>query len=257
MRGGPLWPTVTAMTETAIADHGLVGDLHTAALITVDGSVDWFCCPRFDSPSVFGALLDDERGGQFRIRPAGVAYRSRQMYFPDSAALITRFFTDAGVGEIVDFMPPLGSVVTDNHRLVRMLRCVRGRMNFEVEVSPRFDYGRAKHTTHTTEHGAVFAAEGLTLTLHAVRDPDDPKLARIAVEDGDVRAFVELEAGQLRGLVLESAADGPPRQIQVAEIQRLFGETVGFWRSWLAGMTYTGRWREIVERSAITLKLMT
>ena len=82
------------MTETAIADHGLIGDLQTAALVTTDGSVDWFCCPRFDSPSVFGALLDDERGGHFRIRPAGVDYTSKQMYFPDTAVLVTRFFTD-------------------------------------------------------------------------------------------------------------------------------------------------------------------
>ena len=114
------------MTEAAIADHGLVGDLHTAALISTDGSVDWFCCPRFDSPSVFGALLDDARGGHFRVRPAGGAYESKQMYFPDSAVLITRFFTADGVGEVVDFMPVLGREVTANHRLVRMVRCVRG-----------------------------------------------------------------------------------------------------------------------------------
>ncbi|HEU5472243.1 MAG TPA: glycoside hydrolase family 15 protein [Actinophytocola sp.] len=245
------------MVETAIADHGLIGDLHTTALISTDGSVDWFCCPRFDSPSVFGALLDDQRGGHFRVRPAGQAYHSKQMYFPDSTALITRFFTESGVGEVVDFMPPLGPVATDNHRLVRMLRCVRGRMSFEVEVAPRFDYGRAAHRTQVTEHGAVFASDALTLTLHAVRDSDDAKLARIEVRDGDVRVSVDLVAGQLRGLLLESAADGPPREIPVARFQALFDETVGYWRSWLARSTYSGRWREIVERSAITLKLMT
>ena len=127
------------MTEAAIADHGLVGDLHTAALISTDGSVDWFCCPRFDSPSVFGALLDDTRGGHFRVRPAGGAHESKQMYFPDSAVLITRFFTADGVGEVVDFMPVLGRQVTANHRLVRMVRCVRGRMRFEIDIAPRFD----------------------------------------------------------------------------------------------------------------------
>ncbi len=96
------------MTEAAIADHGLIGDLQTAALVSTDGSVDWFCCPRFDSPSVFGALLDDERGGRFRIRPAEGADTSKQMYFPDTAALITRFITENGVGEVIDFMPPAG-----------------------------------------------------------------------------------------------------------------------------------------------------
>ena len=87
------------MNEAAIADHGIIGDLQTAALVSTDGSVDWFCCPRFDSPSVFGALLDHERGGHFRVRPADEQYRTRQMYLPDSAVLITRFFTDSAVGE--------------------------------------------------------------------------------------------------------------------------------------------------------------
>ena len=158
------------MTEAAIADHGLVGDLHTAALISTDGSVDWFCCPRFDSPSVFGALLDDARGGHFRVRPAGGAYESKQMYFPDSAALITRFFTADGVGEVVDFMPVLGREVTANHRLVRMVRCVRGRMRFEVDIAPRFDYGRRAHRTDVTENGVVFSTD--------TADPDPARGAR-------------------------------------------------------------------------------
>src|SRR4051794_34888421 len=111
------------MTEAAIADHGLIGDLQTAALVSTDGSVDWFCCPRFDSPSVFGALLDDERGGHFRTRPRA-DYESRQLSFPDTAILITRFTTAAGMGEVVDFMPPAGQVPTANHQLVRMIRCV-------------------------------------------------------------------------------------------------------------------------------------
>src|SRR3954452_16570457 len=137
--------TASLPTETAIAEHGLIGDLQTAALVTTDGSIDWFCCPRFDSPSVFGALLDDERGGRILVRPAAGSYRSKQMYHPDTAVLITRFFTEAGVGEVVDFMLPLEPVATDNHRLVRMVRCVRGHMTFEVEVAPRFDYGRGAH----------------------------------------------------------------------------------------------------------------
>ena len=125
------------MIETAIADHGLIGDLQTAALVTTDGSIDWFCCPRFDSPSVFGALLDDERGGHFRIRPSGVDYTTKQMYFPDTAVLVTRFFTEAGVGQVVDFMPPAGTTATDTHRLVRMVHCVRGRDELRASRSPR------------------------------------------------------------------------------------------------------------------------
>jgi len=245
------------MTETAIASHGIIGDLQTAALVTTDGSVDWFCLPRFDSPSVFGALLDDERGGCFRIHPAGTDYTTKQVYLPDTAVLVTRFFTEAGVGQVVAFMPPAGGKATDNHRLVRLVQCVRGRMSFQVELAPRFDYGRQQHRTELTEHGVVIAASGQTLTLHVVLEPEDERLARVDVQDEDVRASLDLVAGQLRGVVLESASDGPPRRIPVPEIRGLLDETNGFWRSWLARSSYTGRWREAVQRSAITLKLMT
>jgi len=129
------------MTETAIAEHGLIGDLQTAALVTTDGSIDWFCCPRFDSPSVFGALLDDTRGGRFRVGPAG-RFQSKQMYYPDTAALITRFFTESGVGEVIDFMPPRGSTATRNHVLARMVRCVRGQICHSVRI-PGFREGSA------------------------------------------------------------------------------------------------------------------
>ncbi len=245
------------MTEAAIADHGLIGDLQTAALVSTDGSVDWFCCPRFDSPSVFGALLDDERGGHFRVRPAGVDYESKQMYYPQTAMLITRFLTRKGIGEVVDFMPAAGRDVTANHRLVRMLRCVRGTVDFEVDVAPRFDYGRVPHETEVTEHGVVFRTAALTLTLHPVREPDDARLAHVRIDDGDVRVSIGLSEGDVRGVVLESDAAGPPQEIRVADVQRLHDETVRFWREWLSRSTYTGRWREIIERSAITLKLMT
>ena len=245
------------MSETAISEHGLIGDLQTAALVTTDGSIDWFCCPRFDSPSVFGALLDEERGGHFRVRPAHGTYTSKQLYHPDTAILITRFLTEDGVGEVVDLMPvPTTAAATDNHRIVRMLRCVRGKMSFEIDIAPRFDYGRSPHKTMIEAHGGMFVSENLTLTVHPVREPDDERLAEPRVENGDVHISIGLEAGMVRGLVLESAA-GPPREIRLAEFEKLFDETVAFWRSWLGASTYTGRWREAVQRSAITLKLMT
>jgi GH15 family glucan-1,4-alpha-glucosidase len=245
------------MTEAAIADHGLIGDLQTAALVSKDGSVDWFCCPRFDSPSVFGALLDDERGGHCRVRPAGQDYSSTQMYFPDSAVLITRFTTPNGLGEVVDFMPPAGQTATGNHRLVRMLRCVRGEMNFEIEIAPRFDYGRTAHRLNLTEQGATFSTDALTLTVHPVREPDDARLAQVRMDEGDMSVSLRLTAGQVRGVVLESDSTGPPRETRAAEIQQLFDDTVAFWRTWLSRSTYRGRWREALQRSAITLKLMT
>ena len=244
------------MAEAAIAEHGIIGDLRTSALVSTDGSIDWFCCPRFDSPSVFAALLDDARGGHFRIRPLEVGYTARQMYYPDSAVLITRFLTEAGVGEVVDFMPIAGRE-GDRHRLVRILRCVRGRMRFGVEVAPRFDYGRRPHRTELTGNGAVFTSDGLTLTLHVVREPDDPQLATSSIEGDDLRATIELAAGQQRGVVLEADAGSAPRELRVAEVRELFEDTVAFWHSWVGRSTYRGRWREMLQRSAITLKLMT
>src|SRR4051794_39995223 len=230
-----------------IANHGLIGDLQTAALVATDGSVDWFCVPRFDGPSVFGALLDHERGGRCRIRPAVEAFDTRQMYFPDTAILVTRFLTEEGVGELVDFMPVTGGIVgggvgaTDSHRLVRMVRCVRGRMRFDVEIAPRFDYGRARHELEVTDAGGgVPSGDGTTLTVHVVREPADERLGTSRTgAAGDVHFSLGLSAGQMRGLVLETAADGPPREIRVAEIRGLFDQTTDFWRSWLAQCTYT------------------
>jgi GH15 family glucan-1,4-alpha-glucosidase len=89
-----------------IADHGLIGDLHTVALVGTDGTIDWYCCPRFDSPSVFAAILDAGRGGLFRIAPDCDGWNSKQLYLPDTNVLITRFLTPGGVGEVQDFMPP-------------------------------------------------------------------------------------------------------------------------------------------------------
>jgi GH15 family glucan-1,4-alpha-glucosidase len=233
-----------------IAEHGLIGDLQTAALVATDGSLDWFCCPRFDSPSVFASLLDSERGGSFRIAPEGDDRVTRQLYFPDTAILITRFMTPGGVGEVVDFMPVEDPhTATDRHRLVRAVRCVRGEMCFVVHCAPRFDYGRQDHDLEITEQGAVFRTPDLQLTLHGPAG-----LERV----GDaVQATMTLQPGQSEVMMLESAAEGPPRRRSPEEFEDMFNATAQFWRGWLARSTYSGRWREMVHRSAITLKLMT
>ncbi len=242
-----------------IADHGLIGDLQTAALVTTDGSIDWFCAPRFDSPSIFGALLDHGRGGRFRVRPTLDVFTTKQLYFPDTAILVTRFLTEAGVGEVVDFMPAtISGVATDRHRIVRMVRCVRGRITFELDLSPRFDYGREDHEIHLDDAGVVFRGRSTWMVVHLVREPEDERLAHAHVDEhGDVHAEVTLIAGQMRGLVLETGTAGPARELRVAEVQGLFDDTVAFWKGWLGQSTYSGRWREMLHRSAITLKLMT
>ena len=167
-----------------IADHGLIGDLQTSALVATDGSIDWFCAPRFDSPSIFGALLDHDRGGHFRVRPTVEAFTSKQLYFPDTAILVTRFMTEAGVGEVRRLHARHRRDRHDRHRLVRMVRCVRGEMTFAVDIAPRFDYGREPHETHLTEDGVVFeGVAGTSMMVSLVREPDDERLAQIRVDD--------------------------------------------------------------------------
>jgi len=242
-----------------IGDHGLIGDLQTAALVSTDGVLDWFCCPRFDSPSVFASLLDAGQGGFYRIVPDRDDYVSRQLYLPDTAILVTRFMTPDGVGEVHDFMPVIEGAATDRHRLVRNIRVVRGVMRFVIEVQPRFDYGRKPHTLEISDHGAVFRSEGLDLTLHGIAPEGttvrDLGITRLPDTDG-VRWTRTLREGQSGGVVLESMG-GAPRVITPEQVRDLEDETVRFWRGWLHRSSYTGRWREMVGRSAITLKLMT
>jgi GH15 family glucan-1,4-alpha-glucosidase len=242
-----------------ISDHGLIGDLQTAALVSTDGVIDWFCCPRFDSPSVFASLLDADHGGYFRVAPDRDDYVSKQLYFPDTAVLITRFMTPDGVGEVQDFMPPAGEVATDRHRLVRQLRVVRGTMRFVIEVQPAFDYGRRPHKPGLFDDGAVFEGDGMELTLHWAAPPDvsasDPGITVERRGDG-LRATRTLRAGQSGGFVLESMG-GPPRRVPPEELQDMVAETADFWRGWVAKSAYRGRWRDMVSRSAITLKLLT
>ena len=241
-----------------IGDHGLIGDLQTAALVSTDGTVDWFCCPRFDSPSVFASLLDADHGGYFRIAPDRDDYVTKQLYLPDTAILITRFMTPDGVGEIRDFMPVVGGVVTDRHRLVRQLSVVRGTMRFVIDVQPAFDYARRPHKMDLTPDGAVFEADGMELTLHWAAPPDvsaqDPSITVERRGDG-LRGTRTVRAGETGGFVLESMG-GRPRRIPPEELQEMADQTADFWRDWVARSTYTGRWRDMVSRSAMTLKLL-
>jgi GH15 family glucan-1,4-alpha-glucosidase len=243
-----------------ISDHGLIGDLQTAALVTSDGCIDWLCCPRFDSPSVFGALLDADKGGCCRIAPDTPKYVSRQLYRPNSAMLITRFLTEDGVGEVLDFMPVAEGPATDRHRIVRQVTVVRGTMRFVAEIKPRFNYGRDKHTVEVTGDGVIFRSASMSLTLN-------PTGTRHASADGkgelqmerrgdDLYATLTLREGETAGVVLESNG-GAPHRIQPAELAEMVEDTARFWRDWLGQSTYRGRWREQVARSAMTLKLMT
>jgi Trehalase-like, N-terminal len=172
-----------------IAEHGLIGDLHTVALVGTDGTIDWYCCPRFDSPSVFGAILDADNGGLFRISPESDGWSSKQLYLPDTNVLITRFLMPDGVGEVQDFMVPAHTgEAAHRHRIIRRVLAVRGEMRFVVDVAPRFDYARARHEVALAPHGALFRSPELGLSLSTG--------CQIEIVDGqDVRARIALRAG--------------------------------------------------------------
>ena len=232
-----------------IEDHGVIGDLHTAALVGIDGTIDWLCLPRFDAPSVFASILDDEKGGHFRLRPLNYA-RSQQLYLPDTNVLLTRFLSSEGVAEVLDFMP-IEAGPKERHDLVRSIRVVRGSMRFEVDCRPAFDYARQRHTISLGKTGAVFACAGTRLGL-ATRVPlrEGPyrnALAQFALEEGEDATFVlqQLKEGE-----------GPEEVLSSAPFQDRLQGTLDYWRRWISGSTYRGRWREMVNRSALALKLM-
>ena len=242
----------------AIEDHGLIGDLQTAALIAADGTIDWFCAPRFDSPSIFASLLDQKRGGHFRIAPDGVDYVTKQLYLPGTPILITRFLSADGVGEVIDFMPIAGERATDRHRLVRLIRVVRGQMRFRLECEPRFDYGRDLPDVEVSADGAMF--RGRTMTMNVSASRRDRRLVReedMQRTDHGVHVFASLNEGDTGGMVLETSPQGPVKVVPPEELLSLFEQTRDFWRGWIGRSRYEGRWREMVERSAMTLKLMT
>ncbi|MFD4946121.1 glycoside hydrolase family 15 protein [Streptomyces sp. NPDC058239] len=235
-----------------IAEHGLVGDLQTAALVSSQGVVDWFAAPRFDSPSIFAALLDHDRGGYFRLAPEDPDAACKQLYYPDTAVLVTRFMSPDGVGEVVDFMPPDQTrTPTDRHTLIRGVRAVRGTVDFTLECRPRFDYGRAEHQLELDGEGALFRAPGIDGHLQTTFPLE---------RDGqDVRGKVTLRAGESHGAVFTVCASGAevPAFPTVDGLTEQFQEVVRFWQQWLSQSRYRGRWPELVHRSVITLKLLT
>ena len=156
------------MAYLPIENYGMIGNMRTVALVGMNGSIDWYCYPHFDSPSIFGALLDDRKGGRFQITPLAERIRYKQFYWPSTNILITRFLLADGIAEVEDFMPVGLSLGVDSpwyHYIYRRVRCVKGRMRFSVVCRPAFDYGRKPHETVIDDNGAVFTTEGLGFAL--------------------------------------------------------------------------------------------
>jgi GH15 family glucan-1,4-alpha-glucosidase len=232
-----------------VENYGVIGDMHTVALVGKDGSIDFMCFPRFDSPTIFGALLDPENGGHFQLAPESADARQVQLYLPDSAILLTRFLFAEGVGEVSDFMPIGGPTRT----LVRRVKTVRGEISFRMLCAPRFDYGRSRHRVEQrSEREWMFASEGADQVAFLLRS-DVP----LSLVDGDAVATFRLGAGQAAAFVIEEARPGQPAvSAEPDYVSASFKRTNDFWRRVMARSTYRGRWREIVNRSALTLNLL-
>ena len=238
-----------------IGDYGIIGDMHTAALVGIDGSIDWLCLPDFDSPSVFAAILDDKKGGRFKICNAGKGV-SRQFYHPGTNVLSTTFSSAEGVTLVCDFMPvgPEEEQNVKRHcsRIIRRITGVRGTTRLSLECSPAFNYARTSHNVRPVEGGVIFesgSGEHLSLSMPVEYE---------VTERGVVATF-DVSAGQSLCFSLGLAGDVGDSDFPMADLraEQLLNQTMRYWRNWLGCVTYEGRWREMVHRSVLTLKLLT
>ncbi len=241
------------MPYQPIENYGIIGDMHTVALVGMNGSIDWFCFPHFNSPSVFAAILDDKKGGYFKVAPATEEITYKQFYWPETNVLVTRFLSADGVGDVTDYMTGPGQAKGNghHHQLFRRVTAVRGTMPFRVECQPAFNYGRDDHTVEIGLEGASFNSRGLSLGLSS---------SVLLKQDGNgvVRDFT-LQEGQSAIFILQEIEPGTgcAACLTEREAAEVFVKTVEHWRRWIAKCTYMGRWREMVHRSALALKLLT
>jgi GH15 family glucan-1,4-alpha-glucosidase len=238
------------MAYHAIGDYGIIGDLRTIALVSNEGSIDFMCLPHFDSPTIFAAMLDDEKGGRFSITPMLEGMRRKQLYLPSTNVLITRFLADDGVAELIDFMP-VGQV-RHTHTIVRRVSGIRGVTKLRLLCQPRFDYSRVAHKAKADKTGAIFTAADADGTVLRLRT----SLPMRVVQGAAVAEF-ELKAGETIDILLELVRPGIESPSSApGYAQTAFEHTVYFWRGWLHSSNYRGRWSDMVNRSALAMKLL-
>jgi GH15 family glucan-1,4-alpha-glucosidase len=245
------------MQTLPIESHGVIGNMRAMALVDINAAIDFFCFPSFDSPTVFSALLDSAKGGVFRIDPTMKTLRSKQLYLPDTNILVTRFLSVDGMAELTDFMPVIeGERVTPYaHQIIRMLRVIRGKISFQLLCAPRFDYGRVTHKAVLQGDAIHFRPESGdcgAMALHAS--------VPLRVHEEDAAAEFSLAAGESAIFTFGGVRDGQTAEhdhLDRRYIEEQFEQTTKFWRGWISHSKYTGRWREIVHRSALALKLLT
>ena len=233
-----------------IEDYGVIGDLRTIALVCKNGSIDFLCFPNFDSPSVFAALLDSEKGGYFQICPLEEKIKRKQIYLPDTNILLTRFLFDEGIGEITDFMPV--ATFCDKNIVFRSVINIKGKISYRMKCCPRFNYAKSSHIANLHKNSIIFTSKGenkLCLKLTSS--------VPLHIEEGDGYAEFSLNAGEKAEFILETIEDQKKSPIHSLDlVEKAFTQTLNYWKEWSAKSTYNGRWREMVIRSALDLNLL-
>jgi GH15 family glucan-1,4-alpha-glucosidase len=237
------------MSFQAIENYGVIGNMWSIALVGMHGSIDFLCYPDFDSPTVFAALLDDKKGGRFCLEPQLKNMRIRQLYLPDTNILLTRFLAEEGVAELTDYMP-IAKDAEQPNEIIRTVSVIRGNVHFTMRCQPRFNYAMSAHRTEVSDRCARFFPTDTIcppMALHstvALREEGEDIISDFSLQSGQTATFV------FGGLRLQGQL--PEMQL----VERRFHETARFWKTWIAKSKYKGRWREMVHRSALMLKLL-
>jgi GH15 family glucan-1,4-alpha-glucosidase len=237
------------MAFEPIENYGVIGNMQSIALVGMNGSIDFLCYPNFDSPTVFAALLDDDRGGRFEIRAQLRNMRVRQLYLPDTNILLTRFLAEEGVVELTDYIPIEKSDGQPNE-IVRMLSVIRGNVHFDMRCQPRFNYAATNHELQISDRCARFFPAHNSC-------PPMSLYSTVAIErrSQDVVSEFGLHAGETATFVFGGLrAEGEPPEMDL--LRQRFLDTGQFWKAWISQSNYKGRWREMVHRSALVLKLL-
>ncbi len=240
------------MTYQPIENYGIIGDLNTIALVGLNGSIDFMCFPNFDSPSIFAALLDEHKGGDFQLNPVFKEMKTKQLYLPDTNVMLTRFLSAEVVAEITDFMPV--EELYNGKELIRRVTTIRGEVKFKMKCSPRFNYGRCTHTVKAvSDNEILFTSSDENKTVLRLLSS-----VPLTISNSDVIAEFTLEPTETADFLLEhiDKEHTTGRDFKNFVSQSLF-ETVNYWKNWIAQSTYNGRWLEMVNRSALVLKLLT
>ena len=234
-----------------IENYGIIGDLNTVALVALNGSIDFMCFPFFDSPTIFAALLDINNGGCFQINPKLDDCKNKQLYIPDTNVLLTRFLSQNGISELIDFMPV--EDLYEGKILMRRITNIKGELTYRMNCRPRFNYARSTHKANMHDNTILFESNGEDKTVIRLKSS-----VSLEIKNGDGFAEFKLGPGESADFILELVKEGKPFDYNLSELvtKKLY-ETMNYWKSWVDASRYKGRWRETVNRSALVLKLLT